>query len=142
MGNFMVDIYGDIYKLGSGYKKAFCAVGRFFAKCFNAIWHFICRICIAVFGFFKNTVKRYFNAVMYEFRKFRAEVKRAVPVLKNDLKEKPVRAFGRFLKYVFHAFAVHKRFNRAVISSVQRKIVVLNSISTLNWLPESFEKEI
>ena len=33
-------------------------------------------------------------------------------------------------------------FNRAVISSVQRKIVVLNNISTLNWLPESFEKEI
>ena len=125
MGNFIVDIYDDIYKLGSGYKKAFCAVGRFFAKCFKAVWHFICRICIAVFGFFRNTVKKYFNAVIYEFRKFRAEVKRAVPVLKTDLKEKPVRAFGRFLKYVFHAFVVHKRFNRAVISTVIPVVAVV-----------------
>lgn len=118
MENFIFNVYGDIYKLGSGYKKAFCTVGRFFAKCFKSIWQVICRFFVFIFNFFRNTVKRYFNAVWYEFRKFTAEVKRAVPVLKSEFKEKPVKAFTHFLKYVLHAFSVHERFNRAVLSTV------------------------
>ena len=118
MENFIFIVYGDIYKLGSGYKKAFCTVGRFFAKCFKSIWQVICRFFVFIFNFFRNTVKRYFNAVWYEFKKFTAEVKRAVPVLKSEFKEKPVKAFTHFLKYVLHAFSVHERFNRAVLSTV------------------------
>ena len=129
MENFIFNIYGDIYKLGSGYKKAFCAVGRFLKKCFKSIWHVICQVCIVIFNFFKNTVKRYFNAVWYECRKFTAEVKRAVPVLRSDFKEKPVKAFGHFLKYVLHAFVVHEKFNRAVLSTVIPIIAVIVLIS-------------
>lgn len=116
--NFLSDVYGDIYKLGSGYKKAFCAVGRFFAKCFRTMWSVIRRFFIIIFTFCKNLVVRYFNAVWYEFKKFAAEVKRAIPVLKSDFRENPLKAFVHFLKYVFRAFVVHKRFNRAVISTV------------------------
>lgn len=118
MNNFSFDIYGDIYKLGSGYKKAFCAVGRFFAKCFKVVWGAVCRFFIIIFTFFKNIVSRYVKAVWKEFKKFVSEVKRAVPVLKSDFKEKPIKAFVHFLKYVYRTFVVHEKFNRAVLSTV------------------------
>lgn len=118
MKDFAFDVYGDIYKLGNGYKKAFCAVGRFFAKCFKNLWHAVWRLFIIIYTFFKGIVLRYFNAVWYEFRKFIAEVKRATPVLKADFKEKPIKAFVHFMKYVLHTFVVHERFNRAVLSTV------------------------
>ncbi len=118
MNNLLSDIYGDIYSLGSGYKKAFCTVGRFFAKCFISMWKAICRFFITIFTFFKNIISRYIKAVWREFKKFISEVKRAVPVLKSDFRENPIKAFAHFLRYVFRAFVVHKRFNRAVISTV------------------------
>lgn len=118
MNGFFSSVYGDIYDLGNGYKKAFCAVGRFFYKGIKKIFTGIFRLLIAVFNFFKNTVRRYFNAVWYEFKKFIAEVKRAVPVLKSDFKEAPLKGIGHFLRYIFRAFSVHKRFTKAVVSTV------------------------
>ncbi len=118
MKKFSDNIYEDIYKLGCGYKKAFCTVGRacfvFFKKVATAITH----ILAVVFSFFCNIIKKSFNAVFDECKKFAAEVKRAVPVLKSDFKEKPVKAFTHFLRYVLHSFSVHEKFNRAVLSTV------------------------
>lgn len=118
MKKFSLEVYGDIYRLGSGYKKAFCAVGRFIANIFKKIWHAIYSLFAVIFTFFKKVVIRYFNAVWYECRKFMAEVRRAVPVLKSDFKEKPVKGIVHFIKYVFHTFSVHERFNRAVLSTI------------------------
>ena len=131
MNDFLSDIYGDIYSLGNSYKKAFCAVGRFFANCFSSMWKAICSVFIVIFTFFKKIILRYLNAVWRECKKFISEVKRAVPVLKSDFKENPIKAFTRFIKYVFRAFVVHKRFNRAVISTVIPvvSVVVLYSFS-------------
>lgn len=130
--NLINEFYGDIYMLGNGYKNAFCAVGRLLAKCFKKIWHAVCGLFIIIFTFFKNITVKYFNAVWYECRKFASEVKRAVPVLKADFKEKPVKGIVHFLKYTLHAFAVHERFNRAVLSTVIPLIAVIFLFSFSN----------
>ena len=118
-----------IYQLGSGYKKAFCAVGRAFLNLFKKIGNGIKFIIVTVFSFFGKVLVRYKNALINEGRKFSAEVKRAVPVLKSDFKQNPLRAFGRFIKYVFRSFVVHEKFNRAVLSTVIPVFAILMLIS-------------
>ena len=118
MNNFFNSIYGDIYELGSGYKKVFCAVGSAFwsviKKIMKALWGFF----VFIFTFFGKVIKKYATAVINECRKFICEVRRAVPVLKAEWKEKPGRAIAHFIRYVFHSFSVHERFNRAVLSTL------------------------
>lgn len=118
MGDLMLELYGDIYRLGNGCKKAFCAVGRFFVNIFRKAFRAVCRFFIFIATFFKRVAVRYFNAIRYECKKFNAEVKRAVPVLKAEFREKPFKGIWRFIRYVFHTFRVHERFNRAVLSTV------------------------
>ena len=113
------NVFADIiYNLGFGCKKAFCAVGRFFAKTAVFIAKAIAKLFVAVFVFFRDVFVKYSVAAAREGKQFFSEVRRAIPVLKADFKEKPMKAFGRFVKYFFHAFAVHKRFNRAVLSTI------------------------
>lgn len=132
MKNFINSIYDDIYRLGCGYKKAFCAVGRAFFAFFGKIGKIVAHIFVLIFAFCRNTVIRYGRVVWAEYKKFISEVKRAVPVLKSDFREKPLKAFGHFIKYVFHSFAVHEKFNRAVLSTVIPivALVVLISFSS------------
>lgn len=129
MKNFINSFYEMIYQLGSGYKKAFCAViSAFFIilkKTSNAVKH----LFLTVFSFFGRMSVRYKNALFFEGKKFSAEVKRAVPVLKSDFKESPFKAFGRFIKYVFRAFVVHEKFNRAVLSTVIPVFAVIMLVS-------------
>ena len=118
MNSFFDNIYGDIYKLGCGYKNAFCAVGRAFSVLFRKTGKAIAHFFVAVYSFFAGVIKKYLTAVWDECKKFGREVKRAVPVLKADFKEKPLKAFGHFIRYVLHSFAVHEKFTRAVLSTV------------------------
>ncbi len=113
------NVFADIvYNLGFGCKKAFCAVGRFFAKTAGFIAKAIAKLFVSVFVFFRDVFVKYSVAAAREGKQFFSEVRRAIPVLKADFKEKPMKAFGRFMKFFFHAFAVHKRFNRAVLSTI------------------------
>ena len=118
MNSFLNGIYGDIYELGNGYKKAFCAVGRGVSFCAKKIFSAVADLFVIIYSFFRKVIIRYFNALRYEFKKFIAEVRRAVPVLKSEFKKNPVKGVFRFLKYTFRAFVVHERFNRAVLSTV------------------------
>lgn len=125
MNSFLNSIYGDIYELGYGYKKAFCAVGSSFMsvikKILKAFWGFF----VFLFAYFRKVIKKYATAVIDECRKFISEVKRAFPILKKEFKEKPFRAFIHFIKYVFHSFSVHERFTRAVLSTLIPIIAVI-----------------
>ena len=118
MNSFLNGIYGDIYELGNGYKKAFCAVGRGVSFCAKKIFSAVADLFVIIYSFFRKVIIRYFNALRYEFKKFIAEVRRAVPVLKSEFKKNPVKGVFRFLKFTFRAFVVHERFNRAVLSTV------------------------
>lgn len=132
MNSLFNSIYGDIYDLGSGYKKAFCAVGRTVFSLIKRVGKFFAGFFVLVFTFFKKPILKYTKAVRNEFKKFIAEVKRAVPVLKSDFKEKPVKGVVHFLKYTFHAFVVHERFNRAVLSTLIPIIAVIFLFSFSN----------
>lgn len=132
MNSFLNGIYGDIYSLGYGYKKAFCAVGRGISACAKKVFSAVLRLFTVIFGFFKKVVFRYFNALRYECKKFIAEVRRAVPVLKSEFKKNPVKGLFRFLKYTFHAFVVHERFNRAVLSTIIPIVAVVFLFSFSN----------
>ena len=113
-----MSFFDDIYMLGCGYKKALCAVGSFFAKCFGKTAKKIGWFFVVIFRYFLDVIGRYFRAVRREFRKFLSEVRRALPVLKSDFRDNPIKAFTHFIRYVFRAFVVHKRFSSAVVSTV------------------------
>lgn len=129
MNNIFDSIYENIYKLGCGYKKAFCTVGRAFVDFFIKSGKAVARLFVVIFSFFRDILGRYGRALWDECKKFIAEVKRAVPVLKADFKEKPFRAFSHFIKYVLHSFAVHEKFNRAVLSTVIPVIALVGLVS-------------
>ncbi len=118
MGKFSALIYGDIYALGCGYKRACVSVAKFFVGCFKKLWHFVCRIAVVVFTFLRVRVFKYFVAVKDECVKFFREVKKAMPDLKTEFKSNPFKGIAKFFKYTAHAFAVHKKFNRAVLSTI------------------------
>ncbi len=118
MNSFLNGIYGDIYQLGYGYKKAFCVVGSAFMSVIKKTGKAFGGFFVFIYTYFRNIIVRYAKAVLNEFRKFISEVKRAVPVLKTEFREKPLRAFGHFIRYVFHTFVVHEKFNRAVLSTL------------------------
>ena len=113
-----MNFFDDIYALGCGYKKAFRDVGSFFAKCSGKIIKKIVWFFVVIFKYVSDVSGRYFRAVRREFRKFISEVRRALPILKSDFKDNPVKAFAHFIRYIFRAFVVHKRFSSAVVSTV------------------------
>ncbi len=129
MKNFIDNFYEMIYQLGCGYKKVFCAVGNTFLKILKKTGNAVKLVFLAVFSFFGRLFMRYKNALFSEGKKFSDEVKSAVPVLKSDFKENPFKAFGRFIKYVFRAFVVHEKFNRAVLSTVIPVFAILMLVS-------------
>ncbi|MBQ7961001.1 MAG: peptidoglycan DD-metalloendopeptidase family protein [Clostridia bacterium] len=118
MNSLFNSIYGDIYSLGESYKKAFCAAARIILSFLKKVGKLFAGFFVFVFTFFKKIILKYAKAVKNEAVQFAGEVKRAFPVLKAEFKEKPVKGIFRFLKYTFHAFAVHERFNRAVLSTL------------------------
>ncbi len=118
MSYFFTAIYESVYALGFGYKRAFVALCRFFANCFKKVFGFLFKLIVMIFRFFKIRIGKYFHALKYEGKKFSGEVKRALPNLKNQFKENPIKGTGKFFKYIGHAFVVHEKFTRAVLSTV------------------------
>ena len=78
--DFINDVYGDIYSLGDGCKRAaiavFKAVGFFFKKIFG--------IFILIFSFFKKSVSGILKKITNEAVKIITEVKAAVPKILTE----------------------------------------------------------
>ena len=131
--DFINDVYGDIYLLGDGCKRAaiavFKAVGFFFKKIFG--------IFVLVFSFFKKSVSGILKKITNEAVKIITEVKAAVPKISESGKESKSKGIASFFKYVRRYFSVHKRFNRAVLSTAVPAVmlaVLLVFVSTFQGI--------
>ncbi len=108
------NIYGDIYDLGDGYKRAVLKLLRGIGFIFEKIG----RLFVIIFTFFKNTFLKFFNAIKNEKNRLASEIRRAAPSIKKAYKESFKKGTSELFKYTKRFFKLHRPFNRAVLSSV------------------------
>lgn len=126
---FFDDAAESISMLGEGYIRYF---KKFFQFVFGVVRLIVLRVVIVPYSlliYAKKLILSPVSTLYYEGKKFFAEVKRAVPTISRNFREKPSLGISSFFRYVGRAFKVHEKFTRAVLSTVIPIIAVAGIVS-------------
>lgn len=141
--NSFNSFFEDIYLLGDGYLRFFKKIFQFV---FGVIRLFVLRVVTIPYSFLQYIKKLVIDLALtlyYEGKKFFAEVKRAIPSINAEFKEKPSKGISVFLHYVGKAFKNHEKFTRAVLSTVIPVVAVACLVSlTVSLQAATFAIEV